>query len=137
MLEYNNLCLRILDTGEVRKDRTGVGTVSVFGEKLVFNLLKGLPVVTSKKIAVITAIKELLWMLSGSSSNNDLVLNNVHIWDEWQSCHAKWEDQSRRNVWIEKRIHQYQATEYYGDFSLANLNLCIDSIDYKLANTWQ
>lgn len=85
MLEYNNLCLRILDTGEVRKDRTGVGTVSVFGEKLVFNLLKGLPVVTSKKIAVITAIKELLWMLSGSSSNNDLVLNNVHIWDEWKT----------------------------------------------------
>ncbi len=137
MLEYNNLCLRILDTGEVRKDRTGVGTVSVFGEKLVFNLLKGLPVVTSKKIAVITAIKELLWMLSGSSSNNDLVPNNVHIWDEWQSSHAKWEDPSRRNVWIEKKIYSHQATEYYGNFSYTNLNLCVDSIDYKLANTWQ
>lgn len=85
MLEYNKLCLHILDNGEIRSDRTGVGTISTFGEKLIFNLLKGLPVVTSKKVAVITAIKELLWMLTGSSSNKDLLENNVHIWDEWQT----------------------------------------------------
>ena len=66
-----------------------------------------------------------------------LAKQGVYIWNEWQSCHAKWEDQSRRNVWIKKRIRPYQDTEYCGDFSYANLNLCVDSIDYKLANTWQ
>ena len=135
--QYKELSLKVLNHGEVRPDRTGVGTISCFSEKMSFNLLLGYPVETTKRVAVYTAIKENLWMLSGSSYNEDLAKQGVYIWNEWQSCHAKWEDQSRRSVWIKKRIRPYQDTEYCGDFSYANLNLCVDSIDYKLANTWQ
>lgn len=83
MLQYNELALKILSEGQVRDDRTGTGTISLFGEKLKFDLLEGLPVITTKRVNVITAIKELLWMLSGSSSNNDLLKENVTIWLEW------------------------------------------------------
>lgn len=83
MLQYKELCLKVLNEGQVRKDRTGTGTVSLFGEKLKINLLKGFPIVTLKQTYWKAAIKEKLWMLSGSSNNNDLKDAGVTIWDEW------------------------------------------------------
>lgn len=83
MKEYIDLSNRILEFGEVRKDRTGVGTVSLFGEKMVFDLLDGFTAVTTKLVYCKTAIKEGLWICSGSTSNLDLKAQKVSIWDEW------------------------------------------------------
>ena len=83
MREYLRLINRVLAYGEARGDRTGTGTVSLFGEKITHNLLDGFPMVTSKTTYYKFSIKEILWMLTGSSNNNDLNKEGVTIWDEW------------------------------------------------------
>lgn len=80
MYKYRALLNRILTTGEKREDRTGVGTLSLFGEKMEFDLQAGFPIVTGKKTNFKASLDELLWMISGSTNVNDL---NSHIWDEW------------------------------------------------------
>lgn len=66
-----------------RADRTGTGTYGVFGRQIAFDLARGFPLLTTKKLFTRGIIAELLWMLSGSSNIKDLVDQNVHIWDEW------------------------------------------------------
>jgi len=76
--------LRHVDTHGVQKaDRTGTGTKSVFGYQMRFDLTKGFPLVTTKKVHMRSIIQELLWFLTGSSSNNWLTDRGVTIWDEW------------------------------------------------------
>ncbi len=83
MRQYLELLQHILDNGTDRDDRTGVGTRSVFGYQMRFDLSKGFPLVTTKKVFIRGIIHELLWFLSGSTNIKPLVENNVHIWDEW------------------------------------------------------
>ena len=83
MESYLNLMRDILDNGTDRGDRTGVGTRSVFGRQLRFDLSEGFPLLTTKKVHVRSIIHELLWFLNGSTDNNELKANNVSIWDEW------------------------------------------------------
>lgn len=83
MRAYLDLADKILQTGNRRGDRTGTGTISIFGPQLRFDLSKGFPLLTSKKMFTRGIIEELLWFLDGGTNNNTLVEKNVHIWDEW------------------------------------------------------
>jgi len=83
MKPYIDLANQILNTGNRRGDRTGTGTISMFGPQLRFDLSKGFPLLTTKKMFMRGIIEELLWFLDGGTNNNTLVEKAVHIWDEW------------------------------------------------------
>jgi thymidylate synthase len=83
MKQYHNILQDILTNGNQRIDRTGTGTYSVFGREMRFNLAEGFPLVTTKKVPIRLIIEELLWFLSGSTNNKELIDKNVHIWDQW------------------------------------------------------
>jgi len=83
MRQYLDLLQDVVDNGSDKSDRTGVGTRSVFGRQLRFDLSRGFPLVTTKKIHLKSLVYELLWFLSGSTDNNWLKARGVSIWNEW------------------------------------------------------
>jgi thymidylate synthase len=87
MRQYLDLLEDIKSNGVKKSDRTGTGTISVFGRQLRFDLSEGFPAVTTKKLFMRGIIHELIWFLQGSSNIKYLVDNDVHIWDEWPYKH--------------------------------------------------
>src|SRR6187399_1675315 len=83
MKQFLDFMRHVRRTGAAKADRTGTGTLSVFGYQMRFDLAKGFPLVTTKKLSLRSIIHELLWFLQGDTNIRYLQENNVAIWNEW------------------------------------------------------
>lgn len=83
MRQYLDMLREIRSRGVIKKDRTGVGTQSIFGHQCRYDLQEGFPLLTTKKVFLKGVIHELLWFIAGDTNIKYLLDNNVHIWDEW------------------------------------------------------
>lgn len=81
--QYLSLVREVLENGEVKEDRTGVGTISIFGAQRKYDLRKGFPLLTTKKVLFTGVLRELLWFLKGSTNINDDLTQHSPIWDAW------------------------------------------------------
>ncbi|HMV70953.1 MAG TPA: thymidylate synthase, partial [Pseudomonadales bacterium] len=89
MQQYQQLMRHILEHGRPRQDRTGTGTLSVFGYQMRFDLAAGFPLLTTKKLHLRSIIHELLWFLRGETNTRYLKENGVSIWDEWADANGE------------------------------------------------
>jgi thymidylate synthase len=83
MIQYHNLLRHILENGTKKTDRTGTGTISIFGYQMRFDLNKGFPLLTTKRVKLRSVIHELIWFLSGETNIQYLKDNKIKIWDDW------------------------------------------------------
>lgn len=110
--QYLDLMRRIWESGDERVDRTGIGTRSVFGAEIRFDLAGGaMPLVTTKRVYWKTATREFLWFLTGDTNIRPLVLQGVNIWNEWP--HARFVKESGEALSLEAFIERIKADEAF------------------------
>ncbi len=124
--QYLDLLQKILDTWVTRMDRTGIGTKSIFGHQMRFDLSQWFPLLTTKKVFIKAIIYELLWFLSGDTNIRFLVQNNVKIWNEWAF-----------SMYI-KRNNLEEQLPRYSDAWHAELEIFVEKIktDEEFAKKW-
>jgi len=105
--QYLDLLQKILDTGVDRMDRTGVGTRSIFGHQIRFDLSQGFPLLTTKKVFIKAIIHELIWFISGDTNIRYLVQNDVKIWNEW--AFAKYLKKTGKDAELPRYSPQWDA----------------------------
>lgn len=118
MQQYLDLCRHVLEHGEKREDRTGTGTISTFGYQMRFDLTKGFPLLTTKKVFYRAIFEELLWFLSGNTNIKPLVDKKVNIWNEWPyDKYSKSPDFKGETLeeFIEKIRDDQEFANKYGD----------------------
>lgn len=138
MRQYLDLLQDVLLNGTSTDDRTGTGTLSVFGRQLRFNLADGFPLVTTKKVFWRGIVAELLWMISGDTNIKALQDQNVSIWNDWADKNgnlgpvygAQWRKWSKYNRVIidESAADRYIITHYFTEVKLDQLTEVINSI---------
>ena len=118
MKQYLDLCKFVLENGEVRKDRTGTGTISRFGYQMRFNLEEGFPLLTTKKVFHRGIFEELLWFLKGETNIRPLALKNVKIWNDWPYDKFKKSNEFKGETmeeFIQKICDDEKFAEKWGD----------------------
>lgn len=113
--EYQNLLGLILGTGVEKKDRTGTGTLSVFGRQIRHDMSEGFPLLTTKKMAVKTMMTELKWFLKGDTNIKYLVNNNCHIWDGDAYKAYPHKDELTQKEFIQKIKSDWKFARIYGE----------------------
>ena len=139
MNQYHDLLKHILKNGKKKSDRTGTGTLSVFGYQMRFDLTKGFPCLTTKKLHLRSIIYELLWFLKGESNIKYLKDNKVRIWDEWADEKGdlgpvygvqwrKWEDKNGnlldqiKNLIFDIKNNPYSRRHIVSAWNVGDLN---------------
>lgn len=132
--QYIDLVKNILEKGEPHADRTGVGTLSLFGTSLRFDLSKGFPILTTKKVFYRQAFHETLWMfIQGSSDCTYLKDNNTTIWSEWTCYFGDYFDNTRKRGWVKnKPLQKFQDYDVLRGFPIAG----VSKEDVPLAKLW-
>jgi thymidylate synthase len=146
MKQYVDLVTRIIREGSKSDDRTGTGTIKIFGHQSVYNMDDGFPLLTLKKTWMPGVTHELLWFLGNhrkldaykdlpQTNIKYLVDNKVHIWDEWSHNIGDYPNDLRLDGWV--KIKTKKEKDYYsGDYSTNGVNAKKNSIDDKLRNQW-
>ena len=130
MKQYLDLLKDIKENGDDRMDRTGVGTRSIFGRQLRFDLRKGFPLLTTKKVHMKSVIYELLWFIKGDTNIKYLQDHGVTIWNEWRRPYFY----DRRMVLVEKKNKDY--VPYDGEPPIRYSASGMSEEDQKLAHAW-
>lgn len=118
MKQYLELCQKVMNEGKEKIDRTGTGTVSLFGAQMRFDLSEGFPLMTTKRVHLKSIIHELLWFIKGETNIRPLVLNDVRIWNEWPyDNYSKSKDYQGETMeeFIEKIKVDEEFAKKYGD----------------------
>ena len=119
MKQYLDLLSHVLHKGEVKDDRTGTGTKSVFGWQMRFDLNDGIPLLTTKRLHLKSIIYELLWFIKGDTNISYLKKHNVSIWDEWADKKAKGDggstyDDTRQQTATRPNTNTVHSSRYQG-----------------------
>ena len=118
METYLQLCRDVMTKGDLKTDRTGTGTRSLFGYQMRFSLAQGFPLLTTKKVHFKSVLGELLWFISGETNIRPLVKQGIRIWNEWPYAkYMKSNDYQGEDMaaFVEKIIHDEEFARRHGD----------------------